>query len=394
MPDSRKFATSLLVSDSCDGAAATVVADIGEKLGANPNWVIFFASGPLAQQVGLLGDEFQKSWPGCQVLGVSVESAIGCGKEVEFRGSITLLAATTSPFEAKHIRYQPTPDGAVFLGLSEDWFSNNTSNYQFLFGDPFSFPADLFFEFAADSNPELKFLGGMASAGHAPHQNQLYLDGKLHRDGALAVKLPAEIEVQPIISQGCRPIGETYIVTKAERNIILGLGGKPALAQLSQLFRQLPTREQRMMQQGLHLGIAMSEYRDKFAGGDFLIRNVINVDQESEAVLVGDYVRVGKTVQFHLRDAETADAELQQLLKQTADESTVDNRAPEAALLFSCNGRGTRLFPTENHDAGAIDKYFPNLPVAGFFAAGEIGPVGKQNFVHGFTAVVALLKTR
>ncbi len=62
------------------------------------------------------------------------------------------------------------------------------------------------------------------------------------------------------------------------------------------------------------------------------------------------------------------------------------------ALLFSCNGRGTRLFEEPDHDVGVLRDRFGPIPVAGFFAMGEIGPVGGQNFVHGYTASVVLFE--
>jgi len=211
------------------------------------------------------------------------------------------------------------------------------------------------------------------------------------------------------------------VITSSERNIVQSLGGKKALDVVYELFGTLPTREQRMFQDGLHLGRVIDEYQDKFEFGDFLIRNVIGIDKEESSVLIGDYVRPGQTVQFHIRDAESAGVELEQLLKRSIEE-----RSFEAALLFSCNGRGTNLFPDPHHDVSKIQdanrrldaksdsarktemkssaevstdgtiveavSNVPDIPLAGFFAAGEIGPVGKKNFLHGFTASLVLFE--
>ena len=120
--------------------------------------------------------------------------------------------------------------------------------------------------------------------------------------------------------------------------------------------------------------------------GDFLIRNVVGVDPEQKAVVVADFLRVGQTVQFHIRDQESASIELKQLLSQV--------EAPcAAALLFTCNGRGTRLFEVESHDASALTNQFGNIPVTGLFAQGEIGPVGGKNFLHGFTASIIVFES-
>jgi small ligand-binding sensory domain FIST len=174
------------------------------------------------------------------------------------------------------------------------------------------------------------------------------------------------------------------VVTAAERNQIFGLGGQSAVEQLLRIYRELPTQEQRMLQQGLHLGIAIDEYRERFGLGDFLIRNVMQINQQDDYLVVGDFVRVGQTVQFHLRDHLSATADLRVRLKQMLNNT--QPQRPGGALLFSCNGRGSNLFPEPHHDAGLIREIAGEIPLAGFFAAGEIGPVAGVNFVHGFTA--------
>jgi small ligand-binding sensory domain FIST len=176
------------------------------------------------------------------------------------------------------------------------------------------------------------------------------------------------------------------VVTKADRNVIFELGGKPALKQLGELFATLPTSEQALVQKGAHVGIVVSEYKEKFEYGDFLIRNVTGFDQNVGALAIGDWVRVGQTVQFHIRDRDTADDDLHQLLhKAKSDSGTF-----AGALLFTCNGRGTRLFSEPHHDATSIGVTLGDIPLGGFFAAGELGPVSGKNFMHGFTASIAL----
>ena len=171
--------------------------------------------------------------------------------------------------------------------------------------------------------------------------------------------------------------------------MVYQLGGRPALDQLREIFQTLPTREQMLVNRGLHLGRVVSEYRDRFEQGDFLVRNVIGGDSNTGAIAVGDYIRPGQTVQFHVRDAESADAELRQLLAVVRDAPIT---GPRGALLFTCNGRGTRLFLQPHHDAGAIEQVLGSIPLAGFFAQGEIGPIGGKNFFHGFTASLAVLE--
>jgi small ligand-binding sensory domain FIST len=177
------------------------------------------------------------------------------------------------------------------------------------------------------------------------------------------------------------------VVTKSEGNVIYELGGKPALLQLKTIFDALPTSEQQLVQTGLHLGRVVNEYQDEFEQGDFLVRNVMGIDPNDGSVAVGDFFRPGQTVQFHVRDQKSADSEMRILLAQARDGSET---RPGGGLLFTCNGRGTRLFPEPDHDAALISEMLGKIPVAGFFAAGELGPIGGKNFMHGFTASAVL----
>ncbi len=179
------------------------------------------------------------------------------------------------------------------------------------------------------------------------------------------------------------------IITKAQDNLIYELGGKTPLLQLQELWPELGERDRQLFQQGLHIGRVINEYQGEFQRGDFLVRNVLGLERSSGALGLNDLVRVGQTVQFHVRDAETADEDLHALLQLDVH---AHEKRPGAVLAFSCNGRGTRLFPEPNHDARVIREETGSIPVAGFFAQGELGPVGGQNFIHGFTASLALFE--
>jgi small ligand-binding sensory domain FIST len=178
------------------------------------------------------------------------------------------------------------------------------------------------------------------------------------------------------------------LVTRAEQDIIRELGRRPALEVLREMFQELSEDDQRRLQDGLHIGRVINEYQGSFQRGDFLVRNVIGAD-DSGAIQITDLVRVGQTIQFHVRDAETADEDLRLNLLHARDKAGRSAR-PGGALLFTCNGRGTRLFGEPNHDVSLIHEIMGPIPVGGFFAMGEIGPIGGQNFVHGFTASVLL----
>jgi len=360
----------------------------------SPNLVLVFLAEQTEESFAELSKSLRRRFPEAQLLGCSVQGAICDGQEFESGPSAVVWAGQLSDVEigSFHLNFQRTSEGAAFAGEGEladlsEW--EPADSVLIALGDPYTFPMDVYLERLRDEAPMLPVVGGMASGGAGPGLTLLMRNGELVNQGAMFASLrnrrsdglPRFISV---VSQGCRPIGEPFVVTGAERNQVFGLGGKPAVEQLLRIYRELLTQEQRMLQMGLHLGIAVDEYRDRFGFGDFLIRNVLQLNQDDGYLVVGDFVRVGQTVQFHLRDEVSAGAELQQRLKQMLAEMQPQRLA--GALLFSCNGRGQNLFSTANHDAQLIQSTVGQIPLAGFFAAGEIGPVSGVNFVHGYTA--------
>ncbi len=321
------------------------------------------------------------------VLGCSCESAIGNGCEFEHETGLSLWAASLPNAELTpmNLNYVRSNGEAAFVGWPEstdgDWPDDSVL---VMLGEPFGFPIDVLLEQLNEDRPGVRLTGGMASGAQVPGDARLLLDDQAFSDGAVAVRISGTT-LKTIVSQGCRPIGEPMVITKSERNVVEQLGGKLALDVIYEIFQTLPTREQKMFQSGLHLGRVINEYQDKFEFGDFLIRNVVGIDKELRSISIGDYVRPGQTVQFHIRDAESASAELSQMLANAANKGSY-----QSALLFTCNGRGMNLFPDPHHDADLVHSCGGDstIPMAGFFAAGEIGNVGDKNFLHGFTASV------
>ncbi len=361
------------------------------ELGAAPHLAIVFAAfhhQPKFDQLAkILHDELGTD---C-LLGCTGESIVAGNRELESCPAIALwlahLPGTT--LVPMHLEFEATPDGGTFGGwprsLDVDWPQGSSL---LLLGEPFSFPADVLLARLNDDQRGVGVSGGMASGGWGVGENRLILGGSSLDRGAVAVLLHGATRVRTVVSQGCRPVGRPLVVTKVEQNVLLELGGKPALAQLQEIFGTLSAHEQGLFRHGLHVGQVINEYQDQFGRGDFLVRNVQGADPQSGAIAVGDYLRVGQTVQFHVRDAGTADEDLDAMLRAAQN----DNHCL-AALLFTCNGRGTRLFDAPDHDAGTLALHYPGLPIAGFFAQGEIGPVGGKNFLHGFTASIALIET-
>lgn len=298
-----------------------------------------------------------------------------------------------------HLTLETTADGPSLFGWPDALWTTARDNSPepfalpraalLLLGDPFTFPGELFLRRSNEDAAGVPALGGMASGIQQAGDCRLLLDGAVARAGAVAVLLEGDLGLRHIVSQGCRPIGRPLVITRANENAILELSGRKPFDLLRDLWASLGPDEQFLFQNGLHIGRVLNEYRGEFQRGDFLVRNVIGLEKPTGALLITDHVRVGQTVQFHVRDAASASEDLHALLQL---DRTAHPQPPAGALLFTCNGRGTRLFGRPDHDADTIARECGAIPQAGFFAMGEFGPVGGRNFLHGFTASVALFE--
>jgi small ligand-binding sensory domain FIST len=274
-------------------------------------------------------------------------------------------------------------EGLAVVGLPE---KGDDDAVAVLLADPWSFPADGFIERSNDALGGLPIVGGLSAGPRGTGSTRLLIDGRIVERGAVGVLLGGPVAARTLVSQGCRPVGPAMTVTASDGNIIVELAGRRALDKLEEIVKALEPSEQALVSSGLHVGIAMDEYVEEHERGDFLIRGVLGADRETGGIVVGDLVDVGRTVRFQVRDADAADEDLRMLLERFREQSGLDT--VEGALLFSCNGRGAHLFSTADHDVLAVRRGLATAGVAGFFAAGEIGPVGGRNHLHGFTASV------
>jgi small ligand-binding sensory domain FIST len=362
------------------GAEAAGVA--GSRLdGADASLALLVASRRHASSAALVLDVVRRAACPERITGCVAETVVGGHREVEEGPAVAVwLASLPKAAETFHMEFVRTSEGGVFTGYR---FQEPGSGPYLLIGDPFSFPTDHLLRHLNEQIPGTVVIGGMASGGMAPGETRLFLDDRVVDRGAVGARLPG-VRIRTLVSQGCGPVGNVYTVTRAEGNVIHELGGRPPLLRLQELADGLSPEDRTLLGRGLYVGRAIDEYKVEPGRGDFLIRQVMGVDQRSGALAVGDRIEVGETIQFHVRDAATADEDLRALLDLEAAEPA------DGALLFTCNGRGSRLFPVSDHDASLVSGKLGGLPLAGFNCAGEIGPVGGKNFLHGFTASVAL----
>jgi small ligand-binding sensory domain FIST len=377
------FAAGLSEHPVTAAAVGEVAGQVLERLGPSgqpPDLAVLFVT---ASHAGALEDAAAAVRavlrPGA-LLGCAAESVVGGGREVEDQPAVSLWAGHTGPVTPFHLRLETTPDGHALTGWPDPVPARATA--LLLLADPFSFPADAFLARVDDDLGSLPVVGGMASAARGPGGNRLAVDDRVVDHGAVGAFLGPGVAVTTVVSQGCRPVGDPFAVTRAERNIVYELAGRPALERLQDVARRASEDDRRLLGAGVHLGRVIDEQRATYGRGDFLVRNLIGADPDNGAIAVGDLVEVGQTAQFQVRDADSADEDLHELMR---------GRAADGALLFTCNGRGTRLFGVPDHDADVVAESLGHRVVAGMSCAGELGPVGGRNFLHGFTASVVLL---
>ncbi len=373
--------TAVAVREACGQAAASVQRPV--------DLAFVFVSPHHADRMADAASVVAEDLSPRVVLGCTGEGIIGLDQELEGQPAVSVWAAglpgvTLTPF---HATFEHGGDGIRVEGLPAPE-SVATPTLFLLLAEPFSTPGSEFLGLLDNQYPGTKAVGGMSSGGRAPGENRLLIGDTVAAEGVVGVALSGNLPIATVVSQGCRPVGGRFLITRAEGNVIFELGGRQAFACLQDMYAALSTSEQELARRGLHLGLTINEAQSQFERGDFLVRGLVGADQQEGSLAVGDMVREGQTVQFHIRDRESASEDLNTLL--TAYTQAGHTATPEAALLFSCNGRGRRLFGRAHHDATMVRSRLGKIPVAGFFAQGEIGPVGGTNFLHGFTASLAI----
>jgi small ligand-binding sensory domain FIST len=376
------------VSDDFDYAAAFDEAATAAREGlggAECDLCMLFAGAPhLGNAEGVLSIVQSQLRPRV-LLGCGAGGVVGGGREIEEGAGAVVwaLAAPEAQIEPLALNTVPVEGGIALGGLPED--PADYGEAMLVLADPNSFAAEALLLHLNAERPAMPVLGGLASAASGGSAG-LFLDGGVVDSGAVACSLSG-IEILPCVSQGAAPVGPEMTVTGVEGNRIMQLASKPALERLREAIEELEPQERDLAAEGLLLGVVIDENQPDYERGDFLVRPIVGVDPESGALAFADRVRVGQTVRLHVRDAESASDDLREALEARAD--ALGPAGAAGALLFTCNGRGAHMFAQPDHDAALLDEEL-RAPAGGFFCAGEIGPVGGRNFLHGFTATMAV----
>ncbi len=373
-----------------DAAIEEILAQVQQSGIAAPDFAALFVTYHHNATVWRSAERLREALRPQVMAGCTACGVIGVQEEIEEEPGISLLLGSMpgvqlTPFHLGESDWDALIDDPHALSARVGTVAQ-TRAYMLLC-DGYTTPIVELLEAFDSLKPRAPVFGGMASGAFRSGQNVLVLDDMLHYEGAVGVAFSGPVSIQTVVSQGCRPIGRRMLVTGAQDNTIATLSRRPALEVAEEMFRELSEEERRLLTQGVFLGVAMNEHQAEFHRGDFLIRNVVGVNQQDGGILVTDYIRAGQTVQFHVRDASTADEDLRQLMLPVRD-----NAPPAGGLLFSCNGRGRQMFPLPHHDIQTVLNVVPQTPIAGLFAQGEIGPVGGRSFVHGHTASIVFFR--
>lgn len=325
------------------------------------------------------------------LIGCNSSGVIGNQKEVEMEPAISVLAmhlpeVRLLPFYFSPNELEGIKDGAGLINFL-DLYPTERPHFLCL-ADPASCDVTTLLNCFNEAYKGLPVIGGLASGGVMNKPNWLCLGDVIYKEGAVGVAFMGLIEFEVIVSQGCRPIAKSFVITKAQDNVLYEIAGRPALSALRDVIADLPPRDRELAQHSLFVGLAMNENQTQFRRGDFLIRNIMGFDPDTEALVIGSALRVGQTLQFQLRDAATSTEDLKALLEKAKKEDP----APRGGILVSCCGRGQNLFGEPDHDTTMIQAMKGPIALTGFFANGEIGPIGHKNYVHGYTSSLIILK--
>jgi len=375
-----------------DDAAGEVARSLALRLGPPPaDLLIAFVSGTARARTEGVARKLRALYPATTFAAVSSRGVVTESREIESGAAVSVAAARLPGVEVK-----------PFLLLKESWTEPVSSEEDFdlrapgargseviiLLGDPFSLDMDRVLGLCNRWAPGVRIVGGLASASPRPGGNTLVLNDWSAHEGGVAIALHGALRADVVVSQGCEPFGPALDVTHAEDNLILTLDGQPAVERVEQVLRTMPESERGRLSQGLYVG---RPARGGATGrGDYLIRNLLGADRDRGALAVADVVTPREKIRLHVRDAKAALDDLHMLLSPQAFDG-----AAAGMLLFACNGRGRGLFGEPDRDIRTLQESLAAAaPCAGMFCAGELGPVGERNFLHGHTASIAIVRPK
>lgn len=385
--------TDARLNTAVERAAETIYLGLERQ---EPDLLIAFVSAEHAPRFDAVSELLRREFESAFLFGCCAGGVIGGGREIEDRAGLSLTGALLPGVRVKgtHLDAAQVPPVLAEARIWEDML-RITANQQpsfLVLSDPFSFETEAYVKGLDRVFPLSPKIGGLASGARQVGGTALYLGNEVHRSGSITLALTGNIDIDTIVAQGCRSIGEPMFVTSAHENLIRELDGHPPRDVLADLFEKLPPSDRDLLSQSLFMGLAMRADASVYMPGDFLIRNILGMDPQSGALWVNANVPSNSVVQFHLRDAAASALDLERTLRSYGASHPV--AADAGALLFSCTGRGAGLYGQPDHDSNAFRRIVADVPIGGFFCSGEIGPIQSATYVHGYTSAFAVFRER
>ena len=391
-----RWASSISRAPALERAILEASEQALATLGVRPDLAIAFVSSSYGEDVRAFAELVPAPLRECTFVGCAAAGVIGAGEECEDEPalSLTLASLPEVTLAARHFESETLPSAHVRpavlssqLGLPP---GDDACPHFIVFADPFTFAPEPLLQLLDRHYPHSTKIGGLASGGSRPGETALFLDGAVHASGAVCLAMSGNADVRAIVAQGCRPVGQPLFVTRAHGNLLLELDGQRPTDVLRVLYAEANERDRQLLPHALFLGLVMRPGESRYGHGDYLVRNLLGVDEETGALWIGAELETNQVVQFHVRDAVTSAEDVEHAL------ASLDGlpAAPAGALLFSCLGRGKHLYGHPDHDTDAFRRHARTTPLGGFFCNGEIGPVRGRTFVHGYTSAFALFQPR
>lgn len=385
-----EWASALSENTDAAKAVAECARAVADGKSGPPDIAFLFPSAHHAESYENLPQLLYKELGQKHLLGCSGGGIIGAGKEVERKAALSVVAGWLPGAEVRvfHVTQETMPSPDASPRAWREWVGVGEPRPDFLLlSEPFSLDPEEFVQGLDYAFPKSVKIGGLASGGSEPEANALFVEGRCHRRGAVGAAFWGDIAIDPIVTQGCRPIGIPMQVTACEKNVIVELDGKRTVRVMEELLHALGDDDKKLARNSLFIGLLGDPMKTNAGGGDYLIRNLIGIDPDKGVLAIGAMVRPGQTVQFHLRDRKASAADLDSRLAR------YDARGGAAgAVLFSCLGRGQGLYRKSNHDSDAFRAKVGPLPIGGIFCNGEIGPVDGTTYLHGYTSCFGIFR--
>jgi small ligand-binding sensory domain FIST len=385
--------TDNTLTSAVERTAEKVFLGLGRQ---EPDLLIAFVSAEHSAHYEALSELLRREFEGAFLFGCCASGVIGGGREIEDRPALSLTGAVLPGVKLKgtHLDAAQVPPVYTEPRVWEDLL-RMTANQQpsfLMLADPFSFETEAFLKGMDRVYPLAPKIGGLASGARQVGGTVLYLDNQVHHSGSITLALTGNIDIDTVVAQGCRPVGDPMFVTLAHENLIREIDGHSPRDVLAELFERLPSSDRELFSQSLFLGMAMRTDSTQYLPGDFLIRNIMGMDPQSGALWVNANVPANSVVQFHLRDAATSAHDLERTLSAYSASRGVASDA--GALLFECSGRGVGLYGQPDHDSNAFRRLVADMPLGGFFCNGEIGPIQNATYLHGYTSAFAVFREK